>query len=149
MTLQPASSRMATQRPCFCFGRHPKFRINGTLVVDAACLQSRGDTLFTFCPCRLLVLRISGTLEYVAYLLSTHADTTSMLCFRRVDRNKYQIQIPLPPKIDPTVTMMTVEEKPDVTYSDIGGCKEQVDSCMWRSLLSHAAHCMAVNRQAS
>ena len=31
-----------------------------------------------------------------------------------VDRNKYQIQIPLPPKIDPTVTMMTVEEKPDV-----------------------------------
>ncbi len=45
---------------------------------------------------------------------------------RSVDRNKYQIQIPLPPKIDPTVTMMTVEEKPDVTYSDIGGCKEQV-----------------------
>jgi hypothetical protein len=33
-----------------------------------------------------------------------------------VDRNKYQIQIPLPPKIDPSVTMMTVEEKPDITY---------------------------------
>ncbi|KAL6781307.1 RPT1 [Auxenochlorella protothecoides x Auxenochlorella symbiontica] len=44
-----------------------------------------------------------------------------------VDRQKYQIQIPLPPKIDPSVTMMTVEEKPDVTYSDIGGCKEQID----------------------
>ena len=44
-----------------------------------------------------------------------------------MDRNKYQIQIPLPPKIDPTVTMMTVEEKPDVTYSDIGGCKEQIE----------------------
>lgn len=44
-----------------------------------------------------------------------------------VDRNKYQIQLPLPPKIDPTVTMMTVEEKPDVTYNDIGGCKEQID----------------------
>jgi ATP-dependent 26S proteasome regulatory subunit len=44
-----------------------------------------------------------------------------------VDRNKYQIQIPLPPKIDPTVTMMTVEEKPDVTYADVGGCKEQVE----------------------
>ena len=26
-----------------------------------------------------------------------------------VDRNKYQIQIPLPPKIDPSVTMMTVQ----------------------------------------
>ena len=33
-----------------------------------------------------------------------------------VDRQKYQIQIPLPPKIDASVTMMTVEEKPDVTY---------------------------------
>lgn len=43
-----------------------------------------------------------------------------------VDRNKYQIQIPLPPKIDPTVTMMQVEEKPDVTYNDVGGCKEQL-----------------------
>lgn len=33
-----------------------------------------------------------------------------------VDRQKYSIQIPLPPKIDASVTMMTVEEKPDVTY---------------------------------
>jgi len=39
---------------------------------------------------------------------------------------KYRIQIPLPPKIDPTVTMMTVEEKPDITYGDIGGCKDQL-----------------------
>ncbi|KAK9234272.1 P-loop containing nucleoside triphosphate hydrolase protein [Lipomyces kononenkoae] len=44
-----------------------------------------------------------------------------------VDRNKYQIQLPLPPRIDPSVTMMTVEEKPDVTYTDVGGCKEQIE----------------------
>ncbi|KAJ3264004.1 26S proteasome regulatory subunit 7 [Chytriomyces hyalinus] len=44
-----------------------------------------------------------------------------------VDRQKYQIQIPLPPRIDPSVTMMQVEEKPDVTYSDVGGCKEQIE----------------------
>ncbi|OMJ92017.1 hypothetical protein SteCoe_5335 [Stentor coeruleus] len=44
-----------------------------------------------------------------------------------VDRTKYFIQIPLPPKIDPTVTMMTLEEKPDVTYNDLGGCKEQIE----------------------
>lgn len=44
-----------------------------------------------------------------------------------MDRNKYQIHIPLPPKIDPTVTMMQVEDKPDVTYSDVGGCKEQIE----------------------
>lgn len=49
------------------------------------------------------------------------------ICFGSVDRNKYQIQIPLPPKIDPSVTMMTVEEKPDVTYNDVGGCKEQIE----------------------
>ncbi|CEO96592.1 AAA+ ATPase domain-containing protein [Plasmodiophora brassicae] len=44
-----------------------------------------------------------------------------------VDRGKYQIQIPLPPKIDASVTMMQVEEKPDVTYDDVGGCKEQIE----------------------
>ncbi|CAD52250.2 26S protease regulatory subunit 7 [Plasmodium falciparum NF54] len=44
-----------------------------------------------------------------------------------VDRTKYKIQILLPPKIDPSVTMMTVEEKPDITYNDIGGCKEQLE----------------------
>jgi 26S proteasome regulatory subunit T1 len=45
-----------------------------------------------------------------------------------VERDKkYRIQLPLPPRIDPTVTMMTVEEKPDVTYNDIGGCKEQIE----------------------
>lgn len=41
-----------------------------------------------------------------------------------VDRSKYSIQIPLPPKIDPTVSLMTVEDKPDVTYDDVGGAKE-------------------------
>jgi len=40
---------------------------------------------------------------------------------------KYRITIPLPPKIDPSVTMMTVEEKPDVTYNDVGGAKEQLE----------------------
>ena len=25
------------------------------------------------------------------------------------------------------MTMMTVEEKPDVTYNDVGGCKEQIE----------------------
>uniref|UniRef100_A0A2I3G2I3 26S proteasome regulatory subunit 7 n=1 Tax=Nomascus leucogenys TaxID=61853 RepID=A0A2I3G2I3_NOMLE len=44
-----------------------------------------------------------------------------------VDRNKYQIHIPLPPKTDPTVTTMQVEEKPDVTYSNVSDCKEQIE----------------------
>lgn len=41
--------------------------------------------------------------------------------------SKISIKLPLPPKIDPTVTMMTVEDKPDVTYNDLGGCKDQIE----------------------
>lgn len=41
--------------------------------------------------------------------------------------SKLLIKLPLPPKIDPTVTMMTVEDKPDVTYNDLGGCKDQIE----------------------
>lgn len=44
-----------------------------------------------------------------------------------VDRGKYSIQIPLPPKIDPTVSLMTVEDKPDVTYDDVGGAKDAME----------------------
>mmetsp|Transcript_27550 Transcript_27550/g.36123 ORF Transcript_27550/g.36123 Transcript_27550/m.36123 type:complete len:437 (-) Transcript_27550:268-1578(-) len=44
-----------------------------------------------------------------------------------VDRAKYSIQIPLPPKIDPTVSLMTVEDKPDVTYDDVGGAKDALE----------------------
>eukprot|EP01064_Diplonema_japonicum_P036008 TRINITY_DN7977_c0_g1_i1.p1 TRINITY_DN7977_c0_g1~~TRINITY_DN7977_c0_g1_i1.p1 ORF type:complete len:434 (+),score=134.08 TRINITY_DN7977_c0_g1_i1:63-1364(+) len=44
-----------------------------------------------------------------------------------VDHQKYQINIPLPPKIDPSVTMMQVEDKPDITYADIGGAKESIE----------------------
>jgi 26S proteasome regulatory subunit T1 len=44
-----------------------------------------------------------------------------------VDRNKYQIHIPLPSRIDSSVTAMKLEDKPDVTYTDIGGCREEID----------------------
>ena len=44
-----------------------------------------------------------------------------------VEKKKYKIALPLPPKIDPTVSLMTVEERPDVTYNDIGGYKDQID----------------------
>lgn len=44
-----------------------------------------------------------------------------------VERQKYTIQLPLPPKIDPTVTMMQVEEKPDVTYDDVGGATDSLE----------------------
>jgi len=44
-----------------------------------------------------------------------------------VDRTKYAIQLPLPPKIDPTVSLMEVEDKPDVTYDDIGGSKDALE----------------------
>ena len=48
-----------------------------------------------------------------------------LICSLSVDRAHYRIKIPLPPKIDASVTMMQVEEKPDVTYQDIGGMDSQ------------------------
>ena len=66
-----------------------------------------------------------------------------------VDRVKHEIQLPLPPRIDPIVSLMvrrslakciyllsvffypctvkTVEDKPDVSYDDVGGCKEALE----------------------
>lgn len=44
-----------------------------------------------------------------------------------VDRMKYNVIIPLPRKIDASVTLMQVEEKPEVSYNDIGGCKEEIE----------------------
>ncbi|KAH0785701.1 26S protease regulatory subunit 7 [Histomonas meleagridis] len=44
-----------------------------------------------------------------------------------LDHRVLSISLPLPPRIDPIVTTMQVEEKPDVTYADIGGCKEQIE----------------------
>ena len=44
-----------------------------------------------------------------------------------VEKKRYRIKLPLPPKIDPSVSLMTVEEKPDVRYEDVGGYREQLD----------------------
>ncbi|KAI5150084.1 26S proteasome regulatory subunit T1 [Enteropsectra breve] len=44
-----------------------------------------------------------------------------------VDRMKYSLIQPLPKKIDASVTMMQVEEKPTATYDDIGGCREEIE----------------------
>ena len=44
-----------------------------------------------------------------------------------VDRLKYALTMPLPRKIDASVTLMQVEEKPEVTYDDIGGCQEEIE----------------------
>ena len=57
-----------------------------------------------------------------------------------VDRQKYEIQLPLPPRIDPSVTMMTVEEKPDVTYSDVGGCKDRIEKLREVVEVCHYCH---------
>ena len=35
--------------------------------------------------------------------------------------------IPLPPRRDPALTRMQVEERPSITYADVGGCKEQIE----------------------
>ncbi|KAJ1920032.1 26S proteasome regulatory subunit 7 [Mycoemilia scoparia] len=74
------------------------------------------------------VIKVKNIAKFVV-LLSENASATDFEEGMRVavDRNKMQIQIPLPPKIDPSVTMMQVEEKPDITYENVGGCKEQIE----------------------
>ncbi len=44
-----------------------------------------------------------------------------------VQPGKYIIQLPLPPKVDPSVSMMQVEDKPDVTYDDVGGATDALE----------------------
>jgi 26S proteasome regulatory subunit T1 len=44
--------------------------------------------------------------------------------------------------------MMTVEEKPDVTYNDVGGCKEQIEKmrevCQTLALGSELVLCLYI-----
>lgn len=35
--------------------------------------------------------------------------------------------------------MMTVEEKPDVTYNDVGGCKEQIEKMREVMMIVHSS----------
>lgn len=42
------------------------------------------------------------------------------------DRSKYAIRFPLPPLIDPLVSLMQVDDRPNLTYRDIGGCAKQL-----------------------
>lgn len=44
-----------------------------------------------------------------------------------VDRMKYSVVFPLPRKIDASVTLMQVEERPEVSFNDIGGCKMEIE----------------------
>lgn len=74
------------------------------------------------------VISIKQTAKFVVGLGDKAAPTDiEEGCRVGVDKQKYKIQIALPQKIDSSVSMMTVEEKPDVTYADIGGCKEQLE----------------------
>lgn len=74
------------------------------------------------------VINVKQIAKYVVGLHKTLAPTDIEEGMRiGVERGpKLQIVLPLPPRIDPTVSMMTVEEKPNVTYGDVGGCAEQV-----------------------
>lgn len=74
------------------------------------------------------VIRIKQMAKFVVDLHENVAPTDVEEDMRvGVDRSKYKIKVPLPPKIDPSVTMMTVEEKPDVTYDDVGGADESLE----------------------
>lgn len=74
------------------------------------------------------VVNVKQYAKYVVSLADTLAPPDIEEGMRvGVDRMRFQIHIPLPPRIDPAVSLMEVCEKPDVTYSDVGGCKEQIE----------------------
>lgn len=75
----------------------------------------------------MYIINVKQYAKFVVSLAETVAPTDIEEGMRvAVDRNKYQIHIPLPPRIDSTVTAMQLDEKPDVTYADVGGCKEEI-----------------------
>lgn len=83
----------------------------------------------SYLPLRLIV---AGNRADAASVVLTSAlfPLGPMAQTRRADdtcSTNYKIMLPLPPKIDPSVTMMQVEERPSVTYEDVGGCKEQIE----------------------
>ena len=72
------------------------------------------------------------TLHQVAKFVVELADTLAPTDVEEgmrvaVEHGKLRIVIPLPQKLDETVALMQVEEKPDITYAEIGGCKEQLE----------------------
>jgi len=76
---------------------------------------------------RKYVIKISQVARYVVGLGEKVAPTDVEEGMRvGVDRSKFSIQVPLPSKIDSAVSMMQVEEKPDVSYQDVGGCDDAV-----------------------
>ncbi|CDI97413.1 26s protease regulatory subunit 7 [Echinococcus multilocularis] len=106
------------------------------LVADKVCLSSDHPLQVARCTKIInadseepkYIINVKQFAKFVVDLAETVAPTDIEEGMRvGVDRTKYQIHIPLPPKIDPSVTMMQVEDKPDVTYSDVGGCKEQIE----------------------
>ena len=74
------------------------------------------------------IIRIHHMANYVVGLGEQVAPTDIEEGMRvGVDRSRFSIQLPLPTKIDTAVSMMTVEEKPDVTYDDVGGADESME----------------------
>ncbi|CCW72118.1 unnamed protein product [Phytomonas sp. Hart1] len=75
------------------------------------------------------VVRIRDHANYVVRLgdrVAPEDIEESMRVGIHMGYSKIQIEIPLPPRVDPSVGMMQVEDKPDVTYADVGGMRAQV-----------------------
>ena len=73
------------------------------------------------------MIHLRKVAKYVAELSDKLSPTDVEDGMRIGVDKKYKITLPLPPKIDPSVSLMTVEDRPDVTYNDIGGYKDQLD----------------------
>uniref|UniRef100_A0A7S1KM91 AAA+ ATPase domain-containing protein n=1 Tax=Percolomonas cosmopolitus TaxID=63605 RepID=A0A7S1KM91_9EUKA len=77
------------------------------------------------------MIRVPQEGKYVVGLHKTLAPTDveedSRVGIETGYQSKSEIKLPLPPKLDPAVKMMEIAEVPDITYDDVGGCKEQIE----------------------
>lgn len=75
----------------------------------------------------MYIINVNQYAKFVFSLTETEALTDIEEGMRvAVDCNKYKIRIPLPPSIDSTDTAMQLDEKPGVTYADVGGSKKEI-----------------------
>ncbi|CAL9215320.1 unnamed protein product [Arabidopsis halleri] len=72
------------------------------------------------------VIQTKNSQKYVGSLSSSLSPTDVEEGMRVGVGPKFKIMMPLPPRFDYTTKMFIVEDTPDVTYNDIGGCTEQI-----------------------
>eukprot|EP01066_Platyproteum_vivax_P003522 Platyproteum_vivax@DN14454_c0_g1_i2.p1 len=72
-----------------------------------------------------IVLSTSGSNYYVRILSTLNRELLKPSCSVALHRHSHSVVDIFPPEADSTIQMLAMQEKPDVTYNDIGGLDVQ------------------------